>query len=139
MARGDLPQVMAIERVSFPLPFSENLFQMELGLQIAHLMVAKEQGRVVGYLDFWHVDHEMHVINIAVHPDRRRQGIGTLMMQYLLDYRDRHGAEQIYLDVRKSNHAAIALYKRFGFRKIDVRKGYYQDNEEDALVMECRR
>ncbi len=138
MTRGDLSQVMAIEQASFPLPFSENLFHMELDLQIAHMMVAKAGETILGYLDFWHVEQEMRVINIAVHSQRRRAGIGSLLVQYLVDYGREHRVEQIYLDVRESNRAAVRLYEKFGFQKIDVRRGYYQDNQEDALVMEWR-
>lgn len=135
MTREDLPQVLAIERESFPLPFSENLFHMEMGLNIAHMLVAKAGGAVCGYIDYWHVDSEMHVINIAVAPKQRGHGVGGIMMQHLIDYSSQHKVEKIFLDVRESNKAAIGLYKRFGFEQIDVRKGYYEDNEEDALVM----
>lgn len=135
MTHKDLPQVLAIEHVSFPLPFSENLFHMELDLNIAHMMVAKSGNDVKGYLDFWHINGEMHVISIAIHPNARKQGIGTQLMNYAIEYGKNNRAKQIYLDVRESNSAAIKLYEKFGFEKIDIRKGYYQDNEEDALVM----
>jgi ribosomal-protein-alanine N-acetyltransferase len=138
MTREDLPQVLEIERVSFPLPFSENLFHMELDLNSAHMMVAKLGDEVRGYLDFWHIDNEMHVINIAVSPRSRREGIGSQLMRYLAEFGNRKQAELIYLDVRESNVAAINLYKKCGFEQIDIRKGYYQDNEEDALVMELK-
>ncbi len=138
MQRTDLPQVLEIERVSFPLPFSENLFQMELDLKIAHMMVAKSGADVLGYLDFWHVDSEMHVINIAVGQQARQQGVGTALMTYLIDYGRKKQVERIFLDVRESNQAAIQLYKKHDFEQIDVRKGYYQDNEEDALVMQLK-
>lgn len=136
MRREDLPQVLEIERVSFPLPFSENLFHMELDLNIAHMMVARSGEMIRGYLDFWHVDSEMHVINIAVGPEARQQGVGHALMSYLVDYGRSHEASRIFLDVRESNQAAIELYKKHDFEQIDVRKGYYQDNEEDALVMQ---
>ena len=136
MRSEDLSQVLAIERVSFPLPFSEKLFLMELDLNIAHLLVAKQADEVKGYLDFWHVDREMHVINIGVSPSSRQFGIGSLLMGYLIAYGERNKADHIFLDVRESNQAAIGLYNKYGFKQIDVRKGYYQDNEEDALVME---
>lgn len=135
MTREDLPEVLAIERASFPLPFSEKLFQMELKLNIAHLLVATQDDEVKGYLDFWHVDTEMHVINIGVSPSSRQLGIGSLLMEYLIDYGKQHKVEHIFLDVRESNKAAIGLYLKFGFEQIDVRKGYYHDNQEDALVM----
>ena len=135
MRKEDLPQVLAIERESFPLPFSENLFHMELGLNIAHMLVAVEADTVYGYVDFWHVDNEMHIINIAVEPKRRGQGIGALLMDSVMGYAQEHAVDHIYLDVRESNYRAIALYRRYGFEQVDIRKGYYQDNQEDALVM----
>lgn len=138
MTRQDLPQVLAIEAASFPLPFSENLFHMELNLDIAHLLVVKEAELVMGYLDFWHLENEIHVINIAVHPERRQEGVGSYLMEFLVQYGREHRATQIFLDVRESNQAAIRLYQKFGFLKIDRRKGYYQNNNEDALVMERR-
>ncbi len=138
MTRDDLPQVLVIEKASFPLPFSENLFHMELDLNIAHMMVAVSGEQVLGYLDFWHVDSELHVINIAVGVEARQQGIGSRLLDYLLAYGEEHSADRSYLDVRESNQAAIGLYEKFGFERIDVRKGYYQDNEEDALVMQLK-
>ena len=138
MTRANLSQVLAIEKVSFPLPFSENLFHMELNLNIAHMMVACAGKTVMGYLDYWHVDNEMHVINIAVSLQARQKGIGSQLMQHVVDYGNKNGVEKIFLDVRESNASAIKLYKKFCFEPIDVRKGYYQDNEEDALVMQLK-
>ena len=113
MSRDDLSQVLAIEKVSFPLPFSQNLFHMELDLNIAHMLVAHEGEAILGYLDFWHVDRELHVINIAVDPKLRGQGVGAQLMQYMLDYAKKQKAELIYLDVRESNESAIKLYRNF--------------------------
>ena len=138
MTRDDLPQVLVIEKASFPLPYSENLFHMELDLNSAHMMVAVSGDLVLGYLDFWHVDSELHVINIAVGLKARQQGIGSRLLHYLVTYGGEHSADRIYLDVRESNQAAVGLYEKFGFEQIDVRKGYYQDNEEDALVMQLK-
>ncbi len=138
MSESDLPQVLAIEQVSFPLPYSKNLFLMELNLNIAHLVVACEGETILGYMDFWHVDTELTVINVAVHPQSRGLGVGSYLMEYLIKYGTEYKVEQVFLDVRESNTAAIALYKKFGLKPIDVRRGYYQDNEEDALVMELK-
>ncbi|MBI1908791.1 MAG: ribosomal protein S18-alanine N-acetyltransferase [Deltaproteobacteria bacterium] len=135
MVRSDLSQVILIEKDSFALPYSESLFQMELNLSIAHLYAAKQGERIVGYIDFWHVTDEIHLINTAVHPGDRRRGIGSLLISFLIDYAKRVKARQIYLDVRRSNAPAIGLYKKFGFDQVGLRKGYYRDNNEDALVM----
>ena len=132
---GDLPEMLAIERASFRNPYSENLFQMEFQLAVAQLYVALLRRRIVGYLDFWKAGPEIHLINIAVHPDHRRKGVGGRLVDFLLQFARRHRMREIYLDVRTSNQSAIALYERHGFKKIDLRKGYYADNGEDAWVM----
>ncbi|MBI4374126.1 MAG: ribosomal protein S18-alanine N-acetyltransferase [Deltaproteobacteria bacterium] len=131
----DLEEILAIENVSFPTPYTLRLFQTELYLDIAHLLVARQRGKVVGYIDFWHVGPEIHLVNIAVHPDSRRHRIGESLIKTMIRYGEENRIEEIYLDVRVSNKAAIALYEKYGFRTSSVRKAYYKDNNEDALVM----
>lgn len=135
MRLEDLPQVLAIEQASFPTPFSENLFRMELNLDVARLYVVRQREQVIGYIDYWCLGPEMHVITIAAHPDFRRQGIGSFLIEFMFEDAKKNSVKQISLDVRASNNAAITLYGKFGFRQTGVRKRYYQDNEEDALVM----
>lgn len=135
MILEDLPEVLKIEEVSFPRPFSRGLFETELQLAIAHLYSAKENNQLVGYIDFWDSGQEIHLINIAVDPGRRHHGVGTRLMETLMDYAKRKRTREIYLDVRVSNQSAIRLYEKFGFKPVSVRKGYYQDNNEDALLM----
>lgn len=139
MTLEDLPDVLKIEQVSFPLPFSQTLFQTELKLDIAHLYVAKERSSatpsLIGYIDFWDIGSEIHLINIATHPDWRRKGVGGALLDFLIKYAHRHRTEEITLDVRPSNTAAVSLYEKFGFKEIGRRKKYYQDNDEDAIVM----
>lgn len=135
MEPADLPQVLAIENASFPVPFSENLFRMELSLKVANLTVAKGNGVIFGYIDYWHVEDEFHLITFAVHPDFRQRHIGGDLMNFMLDEARRKAVRKITLDVRPTNTAALALYAKLGFRQIAVRKGYYQDNQEDALVL----
>lgn len=130
----DLDEILAIEQVSFKSPFSENLIRMEFKLDIAHFYVARVKGRLVGYMDFWWVRPEIHLINIAVHPECRRKGIGRDMMQYLLAEARVMEASLITLDVRVSNRPAIALYEEFQFETAGLRKEYYGDGES-ALVM----
>ncbi len=134
----DLNEILKIEQVSFRNPFTENLFAMELKLDIAHLDVAKCDGRVVGYIDFWHVGPEIHLINIAVAPDFRRRHVGSVLMEYLVNTARQRRCEEIYLDVRVSNAGAIALYEKYGFLRDAIRKEYYRDNREDAIVMRLR-
>lgn len=133
--RGDIPKILEIENASYTVPFSEDLFEMEILLDIAHFYAAKKGGEIVGYIDFWSAGPEIHLNNIAVDPKHRRQGIGKVLMNFLLDFAKKSNAEEIYLDVRVSNAPAITLYRQFGFASVGIRKGYYIDNQEDALVM----
>ena len=135
MTPEHLPEVLAIEKVSFPLPFSENLFQMELHLSVAHMMVGCDGKKVVGYFDFWHIAPEIHLINIAVHPEYRQQGVGSQFMNAMIQYGRAHQVKEIYLDVRESNWRAMRLYEKFHFKPVAVRDAYYQDNKENAIVM----
>lgn len=140
MTLEDLSEVLSIEEASFPRPFSRKLFETELQLAIAHLYSAKQEGRLVGYIDFWDSGREIHLINVAVDPNKRHLGVGTRLMEALIDYAKPESGKhkrtkEIYLDVRVSNRPAIALYTKFGFKEVSIRKGYYQDNNEDALLM----
>ena len=132
---SDLPEVLAIEINSFPMPFSEKLFRTELHLSIANFYVTKAGGKIVGYIDYWRVEDEVHVITVAVHPDKREEGIGSELIQWMIKDSDQHKSKSISLDVRVSNKAATHLYKKFGFEVVGLRKNYYQDNNEDALIM----
>ena len=135
MKEEDLPAVLAIENVSFATPFTENLFRMELNLNVAHLCVARKNGVVLGYIDYWRVGPEVHLITIAVQPESRKHKIGSILVEFMLDDARKNSAEQVSLDVRSSNDAAISLYHKFGFQKTGLRKAYYRDNNEDALVL----
>ena len=137
MTEEDLDGVMEIERQSFPTPWSRGLFERELLLSYAHAFVAVEvpAGRVVGYLCFWLVEGETHILNLAVHPERRRQGIAFRLLRYGLGYSRQKGAEEITLEVRRSNYKAIALYRSFHFQPQGIRRRYYSDSGEDAIIM----
>lgn len=133
----DIDGILKIENRSFPQPFSRNMFETELLLEIAHLYVLRERARIAGYIDFWHVGPEIHLISIAVHPRTRRRGHGRRLMDFLFQSARMLKAVEIFLDVRLSNKGAIQLYREYGFKKVGVRKEYYRDNREDALVMRC--
>jgi ribosomal-protein-alanine N-acetyltransferase len=135
MTEKDLPEVLAIERSSFPIPFSENLFRMELKLKLAQIYVAREEERIVGYIDYWNVGHEIHLITIAVAAAHRRRKTATSLVEQMMKEAKETKVEAVALDVRPSNQAAVSLYRQFGFTEVGVRKNYYQDNNEDALVM----
>ena len=131
---ADLPQVIAIERRAFPTPWSLAMFVLELSKPSGICLAAVDGEEVVGYLVCSRYDTAWHVMNVAAHPQRRRAGIASALITRLLERIDDPRA-QLPLEVRRSNAAAIALYEGFGFRAAGVRRRYYQDNGEDALVM----
>jgi [ribosomal protein S18]-alanine N-acetyltransferase len=135
MRLGHLDRVLEIEEASFPQPYSRELFEEELSLDIASPQVVRLNSLVVGYIDYWTVKGEIHLINIAVDPAYRKLHIASFMMEHLIQDAQEKGAEKIFLDVRQSNAAAISLYEKFGFKKTGVRRRYYSDNGENALVM----
>jgi ribosomal-protein-alanine N-acetyltransferase len=131
---ADLPQVVAIERRAFPAPWSLAMFVLELSRPGGVCLVAVRQSRVVGYEICSRYDTVWHLMDIAVDPDRRREGIARALIRSLLD-RLPSDQEQVTLEVRRSNLGAIALYESFGFKTAGVRRRYYSDNGEDALIM----
>jgi len=138
LAYADLPQVVAIERRAFPTPWSLAMFVLELskpsGICLAAWRSGPPAGRLRGYLICSRYDTVWHVMNVAVDPDERRQGIATALLTDLMARVDDPDARYT-LEVRRSNHGAIELYERFGFRAAGTRRRYYQDNGEDALIM----
>ena len=130
---ADLPQVVAIERRAFTTPWSLAMFVLELSKPSGVCLAADVEGELVGYQVCSRYDTVWHVMNIAVDPDRRRRGIATALLQALLERVGRDAP--VTLEVRCSNTGAIALYERFGFRSAGVRRRYYADNGEDAVIM----
>jgi len=129
-----LPEILNIERSSFPDPWSENMFREEMkedGRRI--FLVLESEGKVVGYAVGWVVLDEFHLGNIAVIIEKKRKGQGKLLLKETLEQAYKSGCRIASLEVRSSNETAIELYKTFGFRPIAIRKKYYQN--EDALVM----
>jgi ribosomal-protein-alanine N-acetyltransferase len=131
---ADLPQVIAIERRAFPTPWSLAMFVLELSKPSGVCLAALREDRLVGYLVCSRYERVWHIMNVAVDPDRRREGTGTTLLTTLFE-RVRDDEARFTLEVRRSNEAALALYERFGFRVAGVRRRYYQDNGEDAYVM----
>ncbi len=134
LAYADLPQVIAIERRSFPTPWSLAMFVLELSKPGGICLAARRGGELVGYLVCSRYDTVWHVMNVSVDPDRRRSGIATALLEDLLA-RVADPDARYTLEVRTSNDAAIKLYEGFGFRSAGRRRGYYHDNREDALIM----
>jgi ribosomal-protein-alanine N-acetyltransferase len=130
---ADLPQVVAIERRAFTSPWSLAMFVLELSKPSGICLAAEVEGQLGGYVICSRYDTVWHVMNVAVDPGYRRRGIATALLVRLLE---RVAPDsQLTLEVRKSNDGAITLYESFGFRSAGVRRRYYQDNGEDALVM----
>jgi len=131
-----LDAVMAIENVSFPIPWRREAFLFEILLnETADYVVALYRDQVVGYGGMWLVLDEAHITNIAVHPDCRGRGIGRRILQELIKRAALRGATKMTLEVRPSNLIARKLYRDLGFEEKGVRKRYYQDNHEDAIIM----
>jgi ribosomal-protein-alanine N-acetyltransferase len=134
LSYSDLPQVIAIERRSFPTPWSLAMFVLELSKPSGVCLAATRDGSLIGYLVCSRYDKVWHIMNVAIDPDERRRGVATALITRLFE---RIGDEraQYTLEVRCSNGPAIELYERFGFRSAGLRRRYYQDNGEDALIM----
>jgi [ribosomal protein S18]-alanine N-acetyltransferase len=130
---ADLPQVVAIERRAFTSPWSLAMFVLELSKPSGMCLAAEVEGQLAGYLICSRYDTVWHVMNVAVDPHLRRRRIATTLLETLIARVERDA--QLTLEVRRSNAGAIDLYERFGFRAAGVRRRYYQDNGEDALVM----
>lgn len=135
MLEADLEQVVAIEKASMPSPWSRELFEEELHREAAHYFVLEIDGRVAGYMGYWEAPQEAHIINLAIDPAFRQKGMGLEMMAYCLEFARKRGGALATLEVRQSNEAAQRLYEKAGFRTVAIRKKYYSDNQEDAIVM----
>jgi ribosomal-protein-alanine N-acetyltransferase len=130
---ADLPQVVAIERRAFTTPWSLAMFVLELSKPSGVCLAAEVENELTGYLVCSRYDAVWHLMNVAVDPDRRRRGIATALIGALIERVGPDG--QLTLEVRRSNEGAITLYERFGFRSAGVRRRYYADNGEDAVIM----
>lgn len=139
ITEDDLDAVLEIERLSFTTPWSRRLFLDELANPNSRIVLAKDDmGVVLGYICFWIVVDEAHILKVVVHPAFRRQGIARRLLSHLLEYAEEKGVNCFALEVRHLNKAAMELYKGFGFEVAGVRKGYYADTGEDAVLMELR-
>ena len=136
MKRKDLGVVGEIDRISFSEPWPTNTFAYELTTTYSIALVAEDQeGKVIGAIVVWLVVDEAHVATIAVHPDYLHQGVGSALLSSALLVACRRGATSSLLEVRRSNLPALRLYERFGYRIVGVRERYYQNDHEDALLL----
>ena len=133
----DLNAIERIERASYPTPWSRSMFASEIAKPSSICLGAFEldSDDLVGYLVISRYVDAWHVMNVAVAPGNRRRGIATMLLERLFEVTAGHGRRGYTLEVRVSNGEAIALYERLGFKPRGVRRGYYTDNREDALIM----
>ena len=140
MKKEDIGQVLAIEQASFSMPWSGNLFLSEFRSPlVSTLMVSLSstapKRTVTGYIVFWLVTDEMHILNLAVAPDVRRRGIARRLVLTGIKHAHEKGARRAFLEVRASNITAQKLYSSLGFMGTSLRRDYYDSPVEDAVVM----
>ena len=132
----DIDQVMEVEHNSFTLPWSRESFYNEIiKNQFAVYLVLEDEGRVIGYCGVWLVVDEAHITNIALLPEYRGRKLGEALLKKIIEVAIERGAKTMTLEVRMSNMIAQSLYRKLGFEGGAIRKRYYTDNQEDALVM----
>jgi len=140
MALMDVDAVHAVETASFPKPWTRQDFVREMTENVcARYLVAENNGEVIGFAGAWIVLDEAHVTNIAVLPAHRGRGVGKALTAALMQYAANLGVVYATLEVRRSNETAKRLYASMGFEYVGVRKRYYEDNGEDALIYCCQR
>ena len=138
MNLDDIDKVLKIEKTSFPTPWTRTIFMRELNLDFSHNFVFDINGDVKGYVSFWVVDDEVHILSIAVEEEYRRQKIGTAILQFALDMARDIGGRYAFLEVRESNKEAFRLYSSLRFKTVKIVEGYYTDTREDAIIMARR-
>jgi len=126
--KNDLAVLLELEDLSFSNPWNEDQFIES----IDHFYIAIKDSKIVGFIGIQPIQDEAHILHMAVHPDFRRRGIAKKMMEFALSF----PAKKWFLEVRAGNHSAQKLYESYGFKVISRRNKYYQDNDEDALIME---
>lgn len=135
MHEDDIEQVLEIEKVSFPTPWHRKIFELEYKKPRTLQLVSKTGDRITGYIISWMMYDEIHILNVAVHPEFRRMGIAKRLISEVIDHFYPKGARSIILEVRINNKAAQNLYEKLGFKILRIRKKYYTDTGEDAIVM----
>jgi [ribosomal protein S18]-alanine N-acetyltransferase len=133
--RDHLEGVLEVETLSFSKPWSAAGFAQEICNPLASLWAAVTAWETRGFVCYWVLDFEIHLLDLAVHPGWRHKGIGRLLLGHMIEEAVSKQLESIWLEVRVSNASALALYEKFGFEQVGVRSKYYDDTQEDALVM----
>ena len=133
---GDVSAMAQLDALCFTVPWSEDAFRQELeGNELAFYLVAEKDGQIIGYAGLWAILDEGHITNVAVHPQHRKKGLGEMLCSLLIQLTEEAGLKRHTLEVRPSNEAALSLYEKLGFQVAGRRKGYYEDNGEDALIL----
>ncbi|RXJ01328.1 ribosomal-protein-alanine N-acetyltransferase [Anaerobacillus alkaliphilus] len=136
MVKEDIDDVLVVEEKSFATPWSRTAFLNEiLHNQFAHYLVIENEGEIIGYCGVWIIVDEAHITNIAIHPNFRGFKLGEQLLVHAIELARTLGGTKMTLEVRVSNHVAQRLYSKLGFKPGGIRKQYYTDNQEDALVM----
>lgn len=139
MTLADIDAILEVERLCFPSPWSKNLFLQELHSRNSKIFLARthspDQQKVLGYICIWFVCGEAHILNLACHPHFRRNRVAARLLEHCLHFSFGSGVRKVFLEVRASNYEAQALYALYGFEPLGLRKGYYSDTREDAIVM----
>ena len=139
MTEKDIPHLLEIEKVCFPVPWSSALFVSQLGLgDIGINLVLREQETIMGYATAWVGAGEIHLLSIAILPEKRGAGLADRLLDEVIERGKAKGGGRVLLEVRIGNAAARRFYEKRGFRLIGKSKGYYTESGEDALVMELR-
>ena len=133
MTKEDAGELEALDKLCFSVPWSEKSFIEEAENPLATYFVAKENNEIIGYGGIWQVQDEGQITNIAVHPDTRKKGIASAILEKLIG--EAKSSERIVLEVRESNIAAICLYEKFGFKNCGIRKNFYHSPAENGIVM----
>lgn len=132
----DLEEVVELERILFATPWTTKDFMYELfENEFSHNYILEDHHHIVGYVGLWVMYEQSQITTIGIDPRFQKQGLGTLLLAQMIEEAKRLKAVQMSLEVRVSNDKAIGLYKKCGFEKVAIRKGYYQDNHEDAYLM----
>lgn len=135
MVRTDVPRVMEIEKQCFSTPWHESAYLTELSNRSAYYAIARVDDKIVGYSGMWIIMDEAHITTIGVDPEYRGRKIGEQVLIAMLEEAQRRGARRATLEVREHNEVAQNLYRKYGFIPIAIRRGYYSDNGENAVVM----
>jgi ribosomal-protein-alanine N-acetyltransferase len=132
----DLDGVLEIEHLSFTNPWTREMYESEIAnSRVSRVYILREDGRVLGFCSLWLILDELHINNLAIHPDARGRGLGSRLLSRVLEEGAGEGARRATLEVRRSNDAARRLYRRMGFELVGTRRNYYSNPVEDALIL----